>query len=104
MAESFGSSSLRLRSARRLKAPIDLLVRDPPNFDDPQTAQEKRIKQYIEKYRARKTSELKAGLFKQKKRLADAERMLKSRDTKKAREDQHFGGFQASIIHNFSHS
>lgn len=58
------------------------------NFDDPQTPQERRIKQFIDQYRARKAAEWEAEVFKQKKRLADAERTLKGKETKKALEDQ----------------
>ncbi|MEJ2106488.1 MAG: SOS response-associated peptidase family protein [Acidiferrobacteraceae bacterium] len=58
------------------------------NYADPKTAQDKRITQYIKEYHARKTAEWQADLFKQKKRLADAERSLKTKETKKALEDQ----------------
>lgn len=58
------------------------------NFYHPKTPAEKRIKDAIDQYRARMTNEWEAALFAQKKRLAEAERQLKVKETKKALEDQ----------------
>ncbi len=58
------------------------------NYADPANAQDRRIRGYIDEYHARKTAEWQADLFKQKKRLADAERSLKARETRKALEDR----------------
>jgi putative SOS response-associated peptidase YedK len=62
------------------------------NFDAPETPAEREIKRLIDEYRTHKAAQWEAELFKQKKRLADAERTLKVKDTKKAREDQRIAG------------
>ena len=58
------------------------------DFYEPENAAEQRIKSDIEIFHERKTEELETELFKQRKRLADAERKLKTKETKKAREEQ----------------
>jgi putative SOS response-associated peptidase YedK len=58
------------------------------NFLSPFTAVEKRIAADIQTFHATQANEWETQLFKQKKRLADAERRLKTRATKKTREDQ----------------
>jgi len=58
------------------------------NFDAPQSPEERRIKQLIDDYRTAKANELEQETFRQKKRLADAERTLQSKQTKKALNDQ----------------
>ena len=58
------------------------------NFNELRTPQEERIKHSIDAYHASKTAEYEAEVFKQKKRLADAERSLKKKETKKAFEEQ----------------
>lgn len=58
------------------------------NFETPRTPAELRIKQLIDKYRVQQAHALEEELFKQKKRLADAERKLKTKTTVKAQEDQ----------------
>jgi len=62
------------------------------NFDAPATPAEQEIKRLIEAYRTRKAAHWETELFKQKKRLADAERVLKNKETRKAREDQRIAG------------
>jgi putative SOS response-associated peptidase YedK len=62
------------------------------NFYEPRTADEEQIKQYIDEYHRRKTAEWEGELFKQRKRLADAERDLKDKETKKALNDQRIAG------------
>lgn len=57
------------------------------NFDDPATDQERRIKGAIDEHRSRIASKMEKDLFTQKTRLVNAERSLKDRETKKARED-----------------
>jgi putative SOS response-associated peptidase YedK len=57
------------------------------NFDRPSTPEEKRIGELIEQYRTSVERELQQDLFKQAKRLADAQRSLQSKETKKAREE-----------------
>ena len=58
------------------------------NFYNAKTPTEKRILDSIRQYQDNKTKELEVELFKQKKRLADAERKLKTKETKKALDDQ----------------
>lgn len=48
---------------------------------------ERLTREHIEAYRARLTGKLESELFKQKKRLADAERSLKVKETERAREE-----------------
>lgn len=57
------------------------------NFDQPQTDVERRIKDQIEVFRAREEKNFQEDIFKQKKRLADAQRSLQVKETKKSRED-----------------
>jgi len=58
------------------------------NFYHPKTPAEKRIKEAIDQYRERMAKEWEAAMFAQKKRLAEAERKLKVKETTKALEDQ----------------
>jgi putative SOS response-associated peptidase YedK len=57
------------------------------NFDEPSTEQERRIKGAIDEHRSRLASKFEKDLFSQKTRLIVAERSLKEKETKKARED-----------------
>jgi putative SOS response-associated peptidase YedK len=57
------------------------------NFLDPSTDQQRRIADAIEQHRARTAAKLEKDLFSQKTRLVSAERALKDKETKKARED-----------------
>jgi putative SOS response-associated peptidase YedK len=57
------------------------------NFVNPQTDLERAIKVEIDAYRASQVAKWEEGLFVQKKRLADAERSLQTKETKKARND-----------------
>ncbi len=57
------------------------------NFDDPATDQERRIKGAIDEHRSRTATKIEKELFTQKTRLVNAERSLKAKETKKARED-----------------
>jgi putative SOS response-associated peptidase YedK len=56
------------------------------NFDDPQSDIERSIKADIDAFRKKCETKWEQELFAQKRRLADAERSLASKDTKKARE------------------
>lgn len=58
------------------------------NFDQPRSAEEKRIKDLIDQHRATQTAKFEQDLFVQKKRLADAERKLKVKETKAALNDK----------------
>lgn len=63
------------------------------NFDEPQTPEERRIRELILEYRYRRTKDFEEKLFKQAKRKADAERLqeaaraLQKQPTKKSAED-----------------
>jgi putative SOS response-associated peptidase YedK len=57
------------------------------NFDDPANDQERRIKEAIDEHRSRMATKFEKDLFSQKTRLVTAERSLKEKETKKARED-----------------
>jgi len=57
------------------------------NFDDPSNDQERRIKAAIDEHRSRAAARCEQDRFSQKTRLATAERSLKEKDTKKAREE-----------------
>lgn len=57
------------------------------NFADPVNPAAQQALEYIETFRKAQASAWEQELFKQKKRLADAQRSLKEKETKKARED-----------------
>jgi len=75
-AQRLEDSSIRI--ARALEA----------NFDAPSSPVEERIKESIDRHRAKLRGEYETALFAQKKRLADAERTLATKQTKKALDDQ----------------
>lgn len=58
------------------------------NFDRPKSDLERQIKNLIDEWNAEQASTYESELFKQLKRLNDAERTLKTKSTKKALEDQ----------------
>jgi len=62
------------------------------NFLAPESAAERRIAADIRAFQASQAKQWEADLFKQKKRLADAERQLAVRITKKAAEDRRIAG------------
>ena len=73
---------------RRLEYPGIVISRGfEANFADPETPQQRRIADAIEKHRSRTATKLERDLFSQKTRLVNAERSLKDKETKKARED-----------------
>ncbi len=57
-------------------------------FEDPQTDQEREVKGAIDQFVAAEVTRVEQELFKQRKRLADAERTLQSKSTKAALESQ----------------
>jgi len=57
------------------------------NFDNPINDQERRIKAAIDEHRSRMATKIERDLFSQKTRLVNAERTLKEKETKKAREE-----------------
>jgi putative SOS response-associated peptidase YedK len=73
---------------RRLDDPSLMISRGfEANFDDPATDQERSIKGAIDEHRSRLASKMEKDLFSQKTRLVNADRSLKEKETKKARED-----------------
>jgi putative SOS response-associated peptidase YedK len=73
---------------RRLDDPSLVISRGfEANFDDPTNDQEQRIKAAIEEHRSRMTTKFERDLFSQKTRLVNAERSLREKETKKAREE-----------------
>jgi putative SOS response-associated peptidase YedK len=84
---------------RRLDDPSLIISRGfEANFDDPATDQERRIKGAIDEHRARLASKMEKDLFTQKTRLANAERSLKEKETKKAREDVRIAGNKVETL------
>jgi putative SOS response-associated peptidase YedK len=57
-------------------------------FSNPTTDDERRVKALVDKFRAAKVSSLEQEIFKQRKRLADAERSLAAKETKAAQESR----------------
>jgi hypothetical protein len=57
-------------------------------FADPKTEDERKIAAMIRDYDAKQLAKFEQEIFKQRKRLADAERSLQSKTTKKALEDR----------------
>jgi putative SOS response-associated peptidase YedK len=73
---------------RRLDDPSVAISRGfEANFDDPATDQERQIKAAIDEHRSRTATKVEKDLFAQKTRLVNAERSLKEKETKKAREE-----------------
>src|SRR5690349_14289111 len=82
------SEAERLLMERLAGRPIRLARGFEWNFANPQNDAERRIRDLDQAYRSKKVAELEQDLFKQKKRLADAERKLKVKETKAALNDQ----------------
>lgn len=73
---------------RRAEAKLKVTKAMELAFEHPTSAEEVEIKRLIEAYKAERASVLEQELFSQRKRLADAERTLLTRETKKALNDQ----------------
>ena len=73
---------------RRLDDPSIVISRGfEANFDNPAGDQERQIKAAIDEHRSRTATKVEKDLFSQKTRLVNAERSLKEKETKKAREE-----------------
>src|ERR1700688_4680921 len=73
---------------RRLDDPSIVISRGfEANFDNPANDLERQVKAAIDEHRARTATKVEKDLFSQKTRLVNAERSLKEKETKKARED-----------------
>lgn len=68
------------------------------NFYEAEDPAGERIRRYIDDYRRRKAAEWEAEAFKQRKRLADAERQLRNKETRKAREDQRIANAKVAAL------
>ena len=72
---------------RRIEEQLNISRGFEANFDEPANDQERRIKAAIDEHRCKAATKIERDLFSQKTRLVNAERSLKEKDTKKARED-----------------
>jgi putative SOS response-associated peptidase YedK len=79
---------VRLYGQRQAGAKLKLPKGMDAAFATPQTDAEREVRAMIDVFNAAEASKLEQELFKQTKRLNDAERTLKSRTTKKALDDQ----------------
>jgi putative SOS response-associated peptidase YedK len=79
---------VRLYTARLSDKNIRIAKAMDAAFAHPKTSDERAIKALIDEYETSQAAKLEQELFKQKKRLADAQRVLKAKPTKKAQEDQ----------------
>ncbi len=68
------------------------------DFESPATDEERRINELIKRFRSERTKKLEAELFKQKKRLADADRALQAKLTKAAQESQRIAGNKVETL------
>lgn len=74
--------------SRRLEDPALIISRGfEANFNEPVTEQERRIHGAIDEHRSRMATKFEKDLFSQKTRLVNAERSLKAKETKKARDE-----------------
>lgn len=73
---------------RRINPKVKIPRAMDRNFDDPQTDDERAIKAIIDEFNKAQLTKWEQELFKQKRRLADAERVLATKPTKKAADDQ----------------
>jgi putative SOS response-associated peptidase YedK len=84
---------------RRLEDPTITISRGfEANFDEPTDEQGRRIKAAIDEHRTRLAARHEKDLFSQKTRLVNAERSLKEKETKKAREEVRIAGKKITTI------
>ena len=80
----------------RIRRPVSEIPKIPKgmdfNFTSPRTDQERQIKELIDHYNASVVMESEQEMFKQAKRVADAERKLAVKETKAALNDLRVGG------------
>ncbi|MEO8672887.1 MAG: SOS response-associated peptidase family protein [Tahibacter sp.] len=79
---------VRIYWERTQNAKLKLPKAMDANFRAPRNTDEQQIQEWIETYDAQQTSTLQQEIFKQRKRLADAERTLSIKTTKAATESQ----------------
>jgi len=84
---------------RRLEDPgVNISRGFEANFDEPSNDQERRIKAAIDEHRVKVAAKLEKDLFSQKTRLVNAERSLKEKETKKAREEVRIAGAKIAAL------
>ena len=84
---------------RRLEDPgVNISRGFEANFDEPSNDQERRIKSAIDEHRVKVAAKLEKDLFSQKTRLVNAERSLKEKETKKAREEVRIAGGKIAAL------
>jgi putative SOS response-associated peptidase YedK len=84
---------------RRLEDPTLNISRGfEANFDEPTDQQGRRIKAAIDEHRTRMAARHETDLFLQKTRLVNAERSLKEKETKKAREEVRIAGKKIAAL------
>jgi len=84
---------------RRLEDPTLTISRGfEANFEEPTDAQGRRIKAAIDEHRTRMAARHETDLFLQKTRLVNAERSLKEKETKKAREEVRIAGKKIAAL------
>jgi hypothetical protein len=81
-------AQLRLADPGKYRLPRGLDL----EFADPETEDEKAIKELIDQYRTGQVSKLETEIFTQRKRLVDAERKLAVNETKAAAESKRIAG------------
>ncbi len=79
---------VRLNWDRQANAKIKIPKSMDAAFSDAQSIEERQIKALIDEFNAQQASKLEQELFKQRKRLADAERTLQTKTTKSAAESK----------------
>jgi putative SOS response-associated peptidase YedK len=87
-----GELSLRAFSKLYFERQSDPKIKIPKGmdalFDQPESQEERQIKGWIDAFNAEQATKLEQELFKQRKRLVDAERSLQTKITKRATDDQ----------------
>lgn len=83
---------VRLYGLRNEDARIRIPKAMDAAFANPKSADEQRIKALIDSFNQQQMTKFEQDLFKQRKRLADAERTLKGKTTKNALNDQRIAG------------
>jgi putative SOS response-associated peptidase YedK len=84
----------RRRQDRRIRVPKSMEAA----FGHPASDEEREIARLLEEIKAEEIAEFEQELFKQRKRLADAERSLKSKETKTAQESRRVAGNKVEWI------
>src|SRR5260370_33600461 len=84
---------------RRLDDPSIAVSRGfEANFDNPSSDQERQIKAAIDEHRSRTATKVEKDLFSQRTRLVNAERSLKDKETKKAREEVRIANSKSATL------